>query len=217
MKVEMKNGSVLLYNGEEKPIKIPSQLYPLPGTLAFITHKNTEPFPDESRTEKIRKVFDGIEAQVGACYTNTEHLIEALEKEGIAAEAYVGWVLHGDSKPFHHCFAAIDRRYILDFSFPADLFHSDEYKDMDLQLAREKLTDKIIELESLPNSQKFTFGQISQYCVYIASRCKPQAGAALFHKLLRSHPNQPSYTDLNESGMSKTQEMLFQKRGRAGR
>lgn len=212
MRIEQKGSSALIHDISEKPIKIPSQMYPLNGPLNFITHDNTEPFPDEVLTDLIREVYDNIEPGIGTCYTNAKALTAALSEKGITSITYVGWVFIGGALPVHHCFTGVGK-HILDFNIDPSYFYAEEYKDIGLENAREKLTDRLVSLKGIPNSQKSTFGQVSPYSLYIASPCKPDDGLKLYQKLIKAYPKHPCYRNINEKGMSKTQEMLLRKNG----
>ena len=215
MRIEQKGSSALIYDISEKPIKIPSQMYPLSGSLNFIVHDNTEPFPDDPLTERIRSIYDSIDPGIGTCYTNAKMLTTALAEKGIASVTYVGWVIIGGALPVHHCFTGIGK-HILDFNVDPSYFYAEEYKDIGLEEAREKLTDKLASLKDVPNSQKSTFGQVSPYSIYIASPCRPEEGLKLYQKLMRAYPKHPCYRNIDDKGMSKTQEMLLKKKGLLG-
>lgn len=212
MRIEQKGNSVLIHEIYEKPIKIPSQMYPLSGSLNFITHDNTEPFPEGALTDCIQSIYDSIEPGIGTCYTNAKRLTTALTEKGIECVSFVGWVFIGGALPVHHCFTVIDK-HILDFNLNPSYFFTEEYKDIGLEKARDKLTDMMVSLKDTPNSQKSTFGQVSPYSLYIASPCKPDEGLKLYQKLMKAYPKHPCYTNLTEKHMSKTQEMLLKKKG----
>ena len=53
MDIQQKGNSILITEVDEKPIKIPSQMYPLTGQLCVVRHDNTEPFPDGEETARI--------------------------------------------------------------------------------------------------------------------------------------------------------------------
>lgn len=209
--MELKGSSVLLHGIDTKPIKIPSQMYPLTGQLHFIHHDNTEPFEENPQTDKIREIYNSIQPGVGTCYTNTEKLIDALKQEGIDAQSFVGWVIIGGGMPVHHCFTIIGN-HILDFSPNFDSLYREDYANLPMDELRDKLTDELIELRKKPNSETTTFGQASKTAVYFASPCKPQVGLNTYNKLMKAFPKHPCYRNIF-NGTNETQRMFFQKQG----
>lgn len=209
--LEQKGSSVVIKGITEKPIKIPSQMYPLTGDLCFLTHENTENFPDNPTTEKIKEIYNSITPGVGTCYTNIETLITALEKEGIEVQPMVGWVFIGGELPVHHCFATIEN-HILDFNPNFDFLYTEEYANLGQEALRDKLTDAMIELRKKPNSEGTFFGKISPNALYIASPCKPQLGLKTYQKLMKAFPKHPCYRNIF-NGTNETQRMFYKKQG----
>ena len=212
MDIQQKGNSILITEVDEKPIKIPSQMYPLTGQLCVVRHGNTEPFPDGEETERIREVFDSITPGLGTCYTNTRNLIDALAEIGVKATPYVGWVfIGGDSLPVHHCFASIGN-HVLDLTVRPELFiPQGETNFEDIEQAREAIAQRFVSLEETPNSQKATFGQLSQYSMCFVSQCKPEEGLKQYQKLIKAYPKHPCYRNITEKRMSRTQEVIFEK------
>lgn len=209
-----KVGSSIIINGiTEKPIKIPSQMYPLTGELCYIDEENTEDFPDNPTTDKIKEIYDSIQPGVGTCYQNIEKLIVALAEGGIKAHPMVGWLFIGNSIPVHHCFALIDN-HVLDFSPKPDIFFTEEFSDLGIDATRNKMADTMIELMKKPNSETTTFGKVSQFSHYFASPCKPMAGLKVYQKLIKTFPKHPCYKNINSSGLNKTQELYYKKAGK---
>ncbi len=209
--LEYKGSSVIIKGITEKPIKVPSQMYPLTGELCYISHQNTEPFEDTPTTEKIRAIYDSITPGVGTCYSNIDALVAKLKCEGIEAHSMVGWVFIGNALPVHHCFALIDN-HILDFSPNFDFLRTEEYANLGVDILRDKLTDTMIELRKKPNSETTTFGKVSPYSLYLASPCKPDAGLKVYQKLMKAFPKHPCYRNIFE-GTNETQRMFFKKQG----
>ena len=211
MDIQQKGNGIIITEVGEKPIKIPSQMYPLTGQFCVIRHGNTEPFPEGEETERIREVFDSITPGVGTCYTNTRNLIDALSEIGVKATPYVGWVFIGDSLPVHHCFASIGN-HVLDLTVRPELFVPQEEGNLeDIEQAREAIAQRFVSLKDTPNSQKATFGQLSQYSMCFVSPCKPEEGLRRYQKLMKSYPKHPCYRNITENKMSRTQEVIFEK------
>lgn len=213
MHLEQKGLSLLIHDIAPNPIKIPSQLYPLTGEMDIIHHGDTAAFPDGSLKEQIKSIYNNIQPNIGTCYTNTQTLIEALQAVGIQAQSYVGWVISGGALPVHHCFASIEN-HVLDLTIrPAIIYESmGQFGDITIEELREKIANRMIEMESIPNSEKTTFGQVDEYTIYIASKCKPHVGFNVYQKLMRAHPNHPSYQNLHGGKISETQRLYYEKK-----
>ena len=207
------SSKIIITGIDEKPIKIPSQLYPLAGTIHYINYENTENFSEnDPLTVKIKEVYDSIQPGIGTCYSNTEKLIDALQAKGIKATPFVGWLFAGATLPVHHCFAIIEN-HILDFNPNFDSFYTDEYANIGIDAARDKLTSEMLKRRELPNSETTCFGKASKHMLYIASPCKPQAGLKMYQKLMKAFPKHPCYRNINQYGLSDTQKMMFEKQG----
>lgn len=217
--------SLVLTGITQKPIKIPSAMYPLNGQRYVFRKGNTCRFPETERTQVIKRVYDAIDYGVGTCYSNTETLIDALEKEGIQAYPFVGWLFIGGSLPVHHCFAAVPtenpedegkRVHLLDFTFNFELLDSDgKYKEMqdDMKKAREAMVEDFMALKSRPNSESTVFGQALSRQLYIVAPCQPMEGLAIYRKLMMAYPKHPCYRNI-ENGASETQRMYYEKQGK---
>lgn len=211
IKITQKGSCYYISGPAPKPIKIPSQMYPVHNKVCVFSNANTEPFPDCPQTDKIKEIYDSITPGVGTCYTNTEKLIDSLAAEGIQAIPYVGWVFVGGDLPVHHCFAVIGN-HLLDFNPNFQLMESELPKDLSIEQARDAFTDQWLELRKLPNSETTIFGRSAPYALYFASPCKPQDGLSIYMKLMRSFPKHPCYRNIVD-GTNKTQKMLLQKQG----
>lgn len=206
--VEQK-GSAFYINGIlEKEIKIPSQMFPLTGEVYCINPEETEDFPENATTDKIREIYNSINPGVGLCYHNIDTLITELKKEGIEATPMVGWCFVGEELPVHHCFAIIDN-HILDFNPNMEFFFKEEFAGLGLEKTREMITDLMIELRSKPNSETTTFGKLNRFTHYFASPCKPLNGIKVYQKLIKTYPKHPCHKNVNSNGMNKTQEMFY--------
>lgn len=224
IKIEEKGLSIVISGIDKRPIKIPSAMYPLNDTRYMLTIHNTLPFPDTERTAIIKKVFNSIDDRIGTCYSNTENLIDALEKEGIQGYPFVGWLFIGGAFPVHHCFTVIknedpeiDKVHILDFAFNFELLDLDgKYKELDgeenLQKTREEMVNDLIEIRKRPHSEACVFGQAFSRQVYIVCPCKPSVGLNTYRKLIKTYPKHPCYRNI-ENGTNETQRLYLQKTG----
>lgn len=209
IKILQEKLSVVVHGVTEKPIKIPSQMYPLASKdICHISYNNTVPFADGPETDKIREVYDSITPGVGTCYSNIEQLIDKLAAVGIHAQPMVGWVFFGATLPVHHCFAVIEN-HILDF-----IPNFDSLAEKDEGLAKEEfrsmVVDAAIEMRTRPNSETTSFGKASRMAYYIASPCSPQAGLRMYQKLIRAFPKHPCYRNIVD-GTNETQRLFFQR------
>ena len=193
-----------------KPIKIPSQMYPLAGTPYLFTAGNSVPFVPGEESEKIKSVFDSVDARVGACYSNTEELIEKLRIAGFHAQPMVGWLFLNGMLPVHHCFAVLGN-HVLDLVIRPELLlgsHDGNSQTADRRIA---IANKVKEAASRPNSEKCTFGQAGSYALYIAAISKPSAGRKERDKLMRAYPKHPCFED--GRSMNEIQGRVLQKMG----
>ena len=120
MEIEFRGGCAYIRGIENKPIKIPSAMYPLAGEPLYLTSENTSAFEGSKTTETIRNIFDGLPNEVGRCYTNAERLQTALAAEGFDAKTLVGWLFVLGTRPVHHCFTCIDN-HIMDYNVRPEL------------------------------------------------------------------------------------------------
>ena len=106
-----KSGQSLYFSdlyGEEKAIKIPPQMFPLPGRgMVLLSHENTSSLPSCDESATIYAVFNSLQPRLGACYSNTKLLITALHEQGIEAVSMVSWLFIGDTLPVYHCLALL--------------------------------------------------------------------------------------------------------------
>lgn len=207
-----KKGSSYYISGmTPKPIKIPSQMYPLRGNVIVLNDTNTEPFPDGPQTDKIKEIYNSITPGVGTCYTNTEKLINALTVADIQATPFVGWIFLNGALPVHHCFAAIGN-HLLDFNPNLELLYQETYAKLPVERLRDEITNRLLKLRELPNSEYTSFGRASAHTLYFASPCKPQDGLNVYKKLMRAFPKHPCYRNIID-GTNETQKLMLQKQG----
>ena len=211
--IEEKGTSVYIKGIAEKPIKIPSQMYPILGHPLFLTHENTEDFPNTERTDQIRNIFNSIEPQVGRCYSNTEGLISALADKGFQAQSFVGWMFIGEQLPIHHCFAVLDD-HVLDLAYRADLFYRDELVGKDKDETRKLFVDELMRIREQPNSSTGTFGKVSTGVLIIASPCKPAVGRKIYQDLIQAFPKHPCQKNVDSTGRNQTQRQFYERTNR---
>ena len=208
MKIYKKNLSYLIDGVLEKPIKIPSKYYPLPGNIEMIYSENTEEFEHNEQTDIILQIYNSIDIQIGFCYQNIENLMHELKKHNINARSMVGWTFIGDAIPVHHCFAMIDN-HILDYT-PRIEFFLEFNQSADLEDARQKVVDKMLEARTKKNSEWTHFGKASQGTCHFAVEMDPQNGKLLHQKLVKAFPTHPTIRNLTD-GMNETQKMYYDK------
>lgn len=213
--ITTKGSSCIISGIMDKPIKFPSQMFPVAGHLEIIHHNNTEPFEEGAETEKLRKVYDSVSPGIGTCYHNIRVLLDACEKEQIKIVPYVGWVIIGGGRPVHHCFATIGN-HVLDLAVrPDEFIPKGNEQVLNLEDGRELVAnDFVSRIQYMKNSEKSTFGQVSSYEIYLASPCSPEMGLKTFQKLMQAYPKHPCYTNVEKSnGMNLTQKKIYEKMG----
>lgn len=208
MKIGMEKGKFIIEEITEKPIVIPSQLYPLNGTLEIFYSENTEDCADQ----QLREIFDGVRAAMGFCYTNIENLVEALEAAAIQSErytAYVGWMFIGDTLPVHHTFMVVDNKYMLDFSTDKLFEDGQRYSGLTQEEVKEQIAKEYLERRRLKNSERATFGKVGSLYLYLGSRCRPQDGKRIYQKLVKAYPKHPCIRNVTPTGATDTQNRIF--------
>lgn len=197
---------------ENKPIIIPSQLYPLSGTPEIFHAGNTE----VCTNQELQQIFDSTEAYLGFCYSNIENLALNLKKAGISKEhykTYIGWLFIGNQIPVHHAFLVFDGKYLLDFS-TSKIYEQLDQESLDklsIEELRNKLAEEFIKEQSKPHSQRATFGKAIQSFLYIASPCKPSQGRLQYNKLIKAYPKHPCIRGTKASGITDMQQRIYKK------
>ena len=116
-----------------------------------------------------------------------------------------------DAIPVHHAFIVINNEYVLDASTELKAEELIKQESKDLEDARKKLVDKIIENQKLPRSQVACCGKIDPLYIYIGSPCEPNKARSIYQKLMKTYPNHPSERNTDNIGMTKTQKMYYDK------
>lgn len=208
MKIAMKKDKIIIEEITEKPIVIPSQLYPLNGSLEIFYYDNTEDCADQ----QIREIFDSVTAAIGYCYTNVQRMVEALETAAIQSErytAYVGWLFIGDTLPVHHAFIVVDDKYMLDFSTDKLFEDGQHYSGLTQEEVKDRVAKQYIERRKLKNSERAAFGKVGSIYLYIGSRCKPQDGKRIYQRLVKAYPKHPCIRNVTVTGATDTQNRIF--------
>lgn len=208
MNIEFRGGCAYISDIDSKPIKIPSAMYPLAGELLYLTPDNTSAFGDTKDAETIRRLFDGLQNEVGRCYTNAERLQAALAAEGFDAKTLVGWLFVLGTRPVHHCFTCVDD-HIMDYNVRPELLTDGLPSSISREEMRELMADRLMELSKRPSSETGTFGALSSGSFFIGSYCPPKRGRELYNKLMRAYPKHPTALGLNPDGASPLQRMVL--------
>ena len=120
----------------DKPIKLPSQLFPIKTTpICHFFQSNTVDCDDET----MLVAYDNVEPLIGQCYTNTKKLIDTAVTAGIPKNKivpYVGWVFTSGIYPIHHCFAVYNGESVFDFISDIKLRDIEAMENMSLDDAR---------------------------------------------------------------------------------
>ena len=178
MDIQFKSGCAYVTGILDKPIKIPSAMYPLSGNGIFLTSQNTTAFKNSPETEAVRKIFDSIQAKMGYCYTNSDHLQRALNSAGIQSKSLVGWLFVLGTPPIHHCMTLIDD-HILDFSIRPELLLS-RFPAASQDAIRRETAKNVIALSQMPHSEVDTFGALSASSFFVGSYCAPEKGQEIY-------------------------------------
>lgn len=210
MEIIIDKGKVIIKGITEKPIVIPSQLYPLNGSLEIFCSESTEDCEDK----QLREIFDSVRASVGFCYSNTENLIDALKAAGISKEryrTYAGWLFIGDTLPVHHAYTVVDDKYMLDFSTDKIFEDVEHFQGLSSEKVKDMLAIEFLERRHLPHSKRATFGKVGSLYLYIGSICKPQHGKKIYQKLVKAYPKHPCIRNVTPTGATDTQNRIAMK------
>lgn len=212
-RLEKRGSSYYIFGIMGKPIKIPSQMYPVSVSVSYFNAKNTKPFPPDTVTEQIKSIYNAIAPGIGACYSNIEQLVNALAAANIQAVPYVGWVFLEPAKPVYHCFAVINGCHILDFAADFSCFDLERYTGLNPAEARAQFASDWTKRQELPNSEYTVFGQAPERNLYFASPCSPAKGAAAYAKLMQAFPKHPCAIKRDAQGLTATQRVIIERQG----
>lgn len=199
-------------------ITIPSDLYPLQNKKRIRLFSTANTAVVESET--LRDVFNSLELPPGRCYSNTLAVYKRLLENGVPerdVETYVGWIVINNI-PIHHCWLVYKDMYVLDGGVSSsDVKYYQEIQASgitDKEEQRHVLFQFMEDEKGKPNSETKTFGLVSPLYLYVGSKALPTDGATWFTRLMEKYPNHPSYANegMNGQGMSRMQELLYQKR-----
>jgi hypothetical protein len=190
-------------------IIIPTVMYPLNGPYQVFHAGNTVRTEDPD----MLAVIDTVRYQIGHCYTNTKHVVDALRKAGFDAVSYAGWLFVGEQTPIHHCWAVVNGKVIVDLcdDYPMqkvvcpniDQLHGDEVK--------QAAADFIRGSRHWPNSVRCCpIGQPTPWFYYVGCPCEPNAAAQIWMKLIKDYPNHECRRDQFPESRSETQQYLHE-------
>lgn len=207
--IEKVGSSILIHGveGAQKPIKIPSAMYPMPKRepVSFL-RDNTVPCDDE----RVRAIFDSLPFRIGRCYDNAKILYDALTQAGIeGVDTYAGWIFIGDNQPAYHCFVVVNGNELLDptainyCAFPAPpVGISEEDK-------RRMFVEYVKNEQRKTKSESSIFGQVFLGHWYFAARCAPAEAKKTFEKLRKAYPKHPAILPTNTENRTPIQEKLM--------
>lgn len=189
-------------------IIIPTVMYPLNGPYQAFHAGNTVRTEDPAMLTAI----DTVKYQIGHCYTNTLHVVDALRNAGFDAVSYAGWLFVGEQTPIHHCWAVVNGNIVVDLCddhpmqkavYPnIDQLHGDELK--------QTFADFVRNSRHWPNSVRcYPIGQPAPWLYYVGCPCEPQAAVQIWAKLIKEHPNHECRRDQFPNSMSETQHFLY--------
>ncbi len=157
---------------------IPSPMFPLSkGKVRLFCSENTGFYEDEA----LKDAFNGVNFDMGRCYSNTMKLIESYD----GLKAYAGWLIGTDGMILHHAWATYEEgenTHILDGSISASIFRyvaegSRNIKDLD-ELRRYVANQLHLE-ESKANADKSVFGACPPELLYVGSPMAPADALAV--------------------------------------
>jgi hypothetical protein len=195
---------------------IPTVKYPVNDeAIRVFSDLNTEELTDSS----LLALFDGVFAEIGHCYTNSENLYNSLIKNGVSKEdvyMYVGWLLIQGETPTHHMWVVYKEKYLLDLTnryYAQTKYLMSRYSPSDnpsLQELRECLVD--FYKTKRKNSELCT--PVGKAQAYVYAGCKiesAEAGKKIYNDLVKKFPYHEILNGINEDGTTKVQKMILEK------
>jgi len=204
------------FPGKKKMEYIPSKLFPLSSKtkVHWFGHPNTSRF---ELTEKQEEIINSLEFNKGRCYTNTEKLINALERE-LELKFFSGWVFLGYNLPVHHAWAVLfenGKEYVFDmgvFEREQEIIEEASEKFDDPEKQREYYVKENKRTFELPNSEIYITGKIvPEMILYIGVESTKEEALDCYWEAVGDDPTtHPSYSGmgLDEKGSSRTQREL---------
>lgn len=195
----------------KKSVIIPTDYYPLNGKYEVFTYANTKQTVDE----EVLKVFDKVKYRIGHCYTNTEEMVQRLQKLGYDVKPYVGWAFTTACDfPIHHCWAVLNGETILDLADDFTMMYSgangENFKeDQSEEERRELIVSFQMAASKVPNSARcYPVGIATPFMLYIGCKCDPEEGRKIYNSLIRKYPDHECQRNCDASGLNKTQKLM---------
>lgn len=204
VKLRNQDGSLM------QSILLPTLLYPVPGLPEVFTSENTVPITDQG----VLNVFDSVRYHIGACYSNTKTLVDALRLEGYPAVPYVGWLfVNGWGFPIHHCWAVLGNAVLDladDFCVMLSGHNGDAFQNAE---SMEKVRELIVSFAKAAAKEKNSIrcspvGRPASFLFYVGAPYQPENGARDFRRLMRQFPNHEAYLNKDSSWLSPVQRMM---------
>lgn len=195
-----------------RSVIIPTVYYPLNNPLEVFQCDNT----DAVENEVILRAIDRVKYQIGHCYTNTMAVVAELKAAGVDdIKSYAGWLFMGDTLPFHHCWAVLNGRSVIDLSDDVTLaFTGDNAKKFaaagdDIVKQREAFLSFSRWSKNLRNSERCApVGIPSASFLYVGCRCEPEEAVAIYRKMKAEYPDHITDRNCAPDGTTVMQRML---------
>lgn len=195
----------------KKSIIIPTDYYPLNGKYEVFTYANTKQTVDE----EVLGAFDKVKYRIGHCYSNTEELVQSLQKLGYNVKSYVGWAfVNACDFPIHHCWAVLNGETVLDLSDDFTMVYSGANgenftEDLTEEERRELIVSFHLAASKVPNSARcYPVGLATPFMLYIGCECSPEEGRNIYNNLIRKYPGHECERNCDASGLNATQKLM---------
>ena len=201
--------TVVLDRKKKRKITIPSELYPVNANKVEVFSSDNS----KIASEKILEAFDKTEYKMGCCYSNSDQLASELNKAGISAAVYVGWVFASNkATPFHHAWVMCDGS-LLDLSDDHKLMcygkNGEQFIGKSEDECRELVLSFQLWAKDLRNSERcYPVGKVLDM-LYVGSPCSGEEGKEIFSRLWDRYPNHPSLANgTDKDGYSPLQRLM---------
>lgn len=193
--------------GFQQSIIIPTVMYPLNGPYQIFYAGNTV------RTENpsLLAAIDKVTYKIGQCYSNTQHVVDALREAGFDAVSYAGWLFVGEQTPIHHCWAIVNGNIVVDLcdDHPMQKVVQPDIDQLQGDELKQAFADFVRKTRDWPNSVRcYPIGQPVPWFYYVGCPCEPQTAVQIWRNLIRTYPDHECRRDQFPGNMSETQQYL---------
>ena len=208
------NTNEVIFKYLNKEYKIPSKEFPLGDNRRCLYNENTK----NLKNKKIEDIYNKQVIGQAQCFDNSNGLFNDLINERVCnkhnLKIMAGWLFVGFNLPVYHCFLLYKDAYVLDLTINTNTKEINDVLNSGISIddKRRKVAEIINEMADDKNSDKTTFGKMTEEKFFIGSEFKTVEDAVeLYKELIDDNPNHITIVETNNRGLSKTQQMIKEK------